>query len=272
MVQRAPAPALRGYVRGYTGYRQDGQLPSLHRGLPSSSITMIISLADPVRIIGGPGTEHGRLAMHAGVGGLHLAPVLIEQDRFQYGIHVELDPLGVRSLLGISATELASGLFALEDLPVPWRADLVERLVEAPDWETRFALLDERLLAGLRPVTLFSEIRWAWQRMDSTAGGGSVAELAGELGWSRRHFGQRFSTVVGVSPKQAARLMRFERSREVLRGGRFGSLAEVALECGYYDQAHLAVEWREFAGCPPSTWIAEELPFLQVADSGGDAE
>ncbi|WP_020497888.1 helix-turn-helix domain-containing protein [Sciscionella marina] len=262
--QRAAIERLRPYVRGYTGYRQDGVPEGLHRGLPSRSITLIISLSDPVRMIGGPGTEHGPLALSAAIGGLHLRPALIAQDRTQYGIHVELDPLGVRALLGVSATELASGVFDLAELPVPWRRDLVDRLVEAPDWSRRFAILDECFVAGLRPVTLVSEVRWAWQRMAAETGGARVHELAGELGWSRRHFGARFSAEVGVTPKQAARLTRFERSKALLRAGGHGSLAEVAIECGYYDQAHLAAEWREFAGCPPSTWIAEELPFLQA--------
>jgi AraC-like DNA-binding protein len=37
----------------------------------------------------------------------------------------------------------------------------------------------------------------------------------------------------------------------------------VAAVCGYFDQAHLTHEWRALAGCPPTVWIAEELPFLQ---------
>jgi AraC-like DNA-binding protein len=48
------------------------------------------------------------------------------------------------------------------------------------------------------------------------------------------------------------------------RGG--SDLAELAVGCGYYDQAHLTNEWRALAGCSPGTWIAEELPFLQDQD------
>ena len=46
-------------------------------------------------------------------------------------------------------------------------------------------------------------------------------------------------------------------------------LAEVAAECGYADQAHLAREWSELAGCSPTTWLREEFPFLQ---DHGDAD
>lgn len=266
-----PAPGLRSMVDRYIGYRQNGVTLGVHRGLPSRSITLVISLAGPITLIGGPGTEHGHLASHTVVGGLHLAPSLIQQDAYQEGLHLCLNPLGVRRLLGVSATELSSTTCDLADLPVRWGRHLADRLRAATDWQTRFAVLDAELSKGTTgQVTLVSEIQWAWQKLVSGSGTTRIAELADEVGWSRRHFGQRFAHAVGVSPKQAARLMRFERSTGLLRRGR--RLADVAVECGYYDQAHLTNEWREFAGCSPSTWIAEELPFLQDAGTGPPAE
>ena len=49
-------------------------------------------------------------------------------------------------------------------------------------------------------------------------------------------------------------------------------LAEVAVVCGYADQAHLARDWAELAGCPPSVWVREEFPFLQDPGGVGAAE
>src|SRR5882724_6936408 len=93
---RSPHPALRHLVRRYAGYTQDGVSLAIHRGLPGRSITLIISLADPIRMVGGPGAEHGPVRMQAVVAGLHLGPVLIEQDRYQQGLHLELNPVGLR--------------------------------------------------------------------------------------------------------------------------------------------------------------------------------
>ena len=71
---------------------------------------------------------------------------------------------------------------------------------------------------------------------------------------------------IGVGAKDLARLARFARSRRLI-GRQDRSLAEVAADAGYADQSHLTTEWREFAGCSPGRWIAEELSFLQD-DSG----
>jgi AraC-like DNA-binding protein len=68
---------------------------------------------------------------------------------------------------------------------------------------------------------------------------------------------------LGVTPKTAARILRFDRARRCLRSGRTTSLAETAVTCGYYDQAHMTNDWRQLGGCTPGEWMAEELPFLQ---------
>lgn len=260
---RAPHPALRHLVRRYVGYTQHQVSLPVHRGLPSRSLTLIISLAEPIRLIGGPGVERGQLSLRAAVGGLHLRPALIQQDRYQQGLQLDLNPIGVRALLGVPAAELTSSVVDLADLPVPWAAALPERLAAQPDWGSRFAVLDATLAGALRPVTLLSEIQWAWRRMVHGQGGPQVGELATEVGWSRRHFTERFAREVGLGPKQVSRLIRFERSGTLLRASYGGSLADVAVAAGYYDQAHLSNEWRELAGCTPSEWIREELPFLQ---------
>jgi AraC-like DNA-binding protein len=92
--------------------------------------------------------------------------------------------------------------------------------------------------------------------------------LADELGWSERYLGQRFASEFGLSPKVAARVMRFDRARRLLQqrivSGAPPRLTELALECGYYDQAHLAREFCEMAGCSPSRWVAEELRNIQA--------
>lgn len=259
-----PHPELRQLVRRYIGYQQADVPPYPHRGLPSGALTLVISLADPIRIVGGPGTARGPLSLRSLVGGLHLGPSLLAQDPYQSGLHIELNPLGVQSLLGVPAAELASEVVDVADLPVRWGRDLAARLMEADGWDDRFALLDREFRGTLRPVTPVGEIQWAWRNLRTTYGTYAVTDLASEIGWSRRHFSERFGREVGLPPKQVARLIRFERSTALIRAGR--PLAEVAAEGGFYDQAHLTNEWRALAGCTPGTWIAEELPFLQDAE------
>jgi AraC-like DNA-binding protein len=95
-----------------------------------------------------------------------------------------------------------------------------------------------------------------------------IADLAGEVGWSRRHLAERFTAEYGLTPKEAARVVRFERSKRLLQRRDRPPLADVASACGFYDQAHLAREWNDFGGCPPSAWLTgEDLPFIQDGEA-----
>jgi AraC-like DNA-binding protein len=264
-----PHPALRALVGRYIGYRQHGVVLEVHRGLPGQHVTLIVSLAAPVRLLEMPGTDQGPASCQGFVGGLHAGPALIGQDREQAGVHVDLSPLGVRTLLGVSASELSGRVIDLAELPRPVLATLPDRLLEASGWARRFHILDEVLLSSATRAAEHEppgEVRWAWRRIVTEGGAVPVGRLAEDVGWSRRHFSEQFAREFGLAPKQAARVVRFGRAAALLRRLPPGGLAEVAQRCGYFDQAHLTNEWRSLAGCTPRTWIVEELPFLQDAE------
>jgi transcriptional regulator GlxA family with amidase domain len=111
----------------------------------------------------------------------------------------------------------------------------------------------------LREHPLASELRYAWRAVGR--GDDTVAEIAGRVGWSTRHLAGRFRTEVGLSPKAAIRVARFDRARRMP-----GRLADVAAACGYADQAHLARDFRAFAGVSASVLRAEEFRFVQDLD------
>ena len=120
------------------------------------------------------------------------------------------------------------------------------------------------------------EVTHAWRTLLATGGAMSVADLAQETGWSARHLDNRFRAEIGLTPKAAARVIRFDRARRMLmrrvsQGGP-PALADLAAAGGYYDQAHLAREFRGLAGCPPSSWLAEEFRNVQGGVHGHGAE
>jgi AraC-like DNA-binding protein len=266
-VRARPSPALLPYLAGYSGYRQRGVAPAVHRGLPSPYLTVILTLDEPLVVAAHPDHRQAPGRYDALIGGLHLRPALIEHDGRQSGVQVAVHPLGCRALFGVPAAELAgidADLTAV--LPDGVVAELRERLHAAPTWPARFAALDaamRRLVrdrAGVHP-----DVAYAFDRLLDSGGRVGVAQLAAEIGWSARHLTGRFRAEVGLRPKEAARVVRFDRARRRLVPGR---LAEVAAAAGYFDQAHLAREFQALAGVPASRWLAEESAFLQVAAAG----
>jgi AraC-like DNA-binding protein len=154
---------------------------------------------------------------------------------------------------------------------------LVERLHDAPRWEARVAILDDFLVRRLDAAEPASpDVVWAWHRLVDSDGRLPVGELCAKLGCSRKHLLRRFKEQIGVGPKTYARVLRFQRAvhmlghREGANGadelgaGRELTWAEVALECGYFDQAHMNRDFRQFAGASPGELAASLLP-----DGGG---
>ncbi|MEW9527742.1 helix-turn-helix domain-containing protein [Microbispora sp. NPDC049125] len=277
--RRLPAPALRPLVAAYSGYREAGVPPARHRGLPSPYLTVIVTLDDPLVVAAHPDPRTPPGAYDTLVGGLHTRPAMIVHDGRQSGVQLALTPPGARALLGLPAGELAGLDVDGADLLGPLAHELRERLLLADGWPERFDVLDAVLLRRVsagRPGRTGAgpsrEVMRAWNLITSTRGGVSVADVAGEVGWSTRHLGARFRAEIGLGPKEAARVARFDLARRVLQSaeGSRRTLAELAAACGYYDQAHLAREFGALAGCPPSRWLNEEpVAFRNVQAAAG---
>jgi AraC-like DNA-binding protein len=258
-----PHPALARHVLRYLGYREHSAVPVRRRQAPVGSCALIVNLGPPIRLHGpaGPSAPTSFLA------GMHDAVVHTEFTGGQYGLQVDLAPLGVYALLGRPMTELTNAAPQLTELDDAELAVLPARLADAPGWPHRFALLDQLLLRRIgtpagRPDR---EVAWAWQRLVRSDGQVAVQALAEDTGWSRRHLLTRFRAQVGLAPKPAARVLRFQRASRLLVptavfDGRPApptpSITDVAAACGYADHAHLVREFHALAGCTPSEYQA----------------
>ena len=244
VIRRAPAPPLIGRVADYYGFEGRTREPVQERQGPGLDVVVIFTFEEHWLIDGVRRTSF--------VAGLHEAQVTSEHPGRSLGMQVNLDPLAARTLAGVPLNELANRTVPMDE--VLDESFLVERLATARDWEARFGLLDAvlaRRLEGARPSP---EMAWAWRRLRATHGRVSIGTLAEELGWSRKRIVARFRDEIGLPPKAAAKLVRFERARELA-----GTMpwAQLAFECGFYDQSHLISEFRRITGRTPETFLQD---------------
>ncbi|AKF11597.1 DUF6597 domain-containing transcriptional factor [Sandaracinus amylolyticus] len=140
--------------------------------------------------------------------------------------HVELDALGI------------------EARPV------IDALTRSPTIEARRALVESfvasRVLASAAVDRTTSR---AIARLVAP-GAPRIAAVAEELGISRQHLARRVRAVVGLGPKELARIARAQRAMAAIaRGDR--DHAALAIEHGFADQAHLVHELGAIAGMTP---------------------
>jgi len=253
-------PALRPYVGDLIGYASYGYPMELHRGLPSRFMTLVITLDEPLGVAwpGRPVDKYDALA-----GGLHSTAVHIGQTDSRAGVQVSLTPPAARELFGLPAGQLASIVVGLDEVFGRSARELTEQLREEPSWDRRFDLIEGLLLEQLgqrNAGTAQPEVDWAWQRLCTSHGAIGIQQLATEVGWSRRHLTDRFTRELGLAPKVAARVLRFERVTGHLRRHPRTRLADLSAAAGYADQAHLTRECVRLAGLPPAALTAERRP------------
>jgi AraC-like DNA-binding protein len=258
-------------VTSMVGYRSVSSPGELHRGMPSSTLTFIVSLDDGVEAAETAEALPTARPNPVLLGGLHVAAAHVRQRPGQSGVQVAVHPLAARALFGVPSVELHA--VGLDGVAVLGRSAirLRDRVSEASRWDDAFGWIAGYLTQrysgdlGVRP-----EVVRAWQLLHRSGGRVPVGVVADQLGVTGRHLTTLFQREVGRSPKTVARLMRFERataqiSDSVRRRGTV-DLAAVAAGTGYSDQAHLSREFAGFAGVPPGRWIAEE--FRNIQDGG----
>lgn len=277
------APRMLGaMVASTVGYRSEGAVPQLHRGLPGPHLTLIFSLQGPV--VGGDTPEQalGDPAYREEiiVGGLQQRPSYIAQPSDEAGVQLAVHPLAARALLGVPAAELTET--ANRGAAVLGRSAVYvhERLRECAGWDERFAVLTRylrgRALDGGQRAEVRPELAEAWTWMARRGGTGPLDEMARHVGLSRRQLTTVFHREVGMGPKQVSRLMRFDRARqEIVRavaGEAHRDLSEIAARCGFCDQSHLVRDFRQYTGLSPSGWISEERRNIQAGGHRGGEE
>jgi AraC-like DNA-binding protein len=262
-----PAASLRGLVRGYQGFAERTEAPIRRREVPTGRGVLILDLGDGWDVAAAGGGDVARRRSFAAA--VDDAPAFAAHDGRARCVQVDLAPLGVRALLGVPGRELTGRVVALEDLLGADAGRLVGRLADAPGWGERFAILDAVL--GARAATAAAprpDVAWAVARLEATDGRLPVADLARELGCSRRHLARHVGEEVGLGPKAFARVLRFRRAADLLADPAGPPPAAVAAACGFSDQAHLTREVAALAGLPPAALRAEARPH---ADGAGDA-
>ncbi|WP_042432114.1 helix-turn-helix domain-containing protein [Streptacidiphilus anmyonensis] len=226
--------------------------------VPYPAVTLALDLGDGVLAVddGGGRRQHGSVAVGLDPGGVR------GRGRAVECLQVRLSPVVAHVVLGAAAAEAGGTVVPFEDLWGREAARVLERL-HAGSWEDRFAIAEAavvRRYAEGRPVD--PEVAHVWRRTVALRGAVRIDALAAEVGWSRKRLWSRFRCQIGLTPKRAAQLVRFDHVAHRLAAGH--SAALVAAESGYADQSHLHRDVVAFTGVTPTAVAV--APWLAVDD------
>lgn len=266
-VVHRPGPPFGAFVE-YLWSLHDTPRHTRERILPSGAGELVIDVS-------GSG-ESSRRLQGAVVSGCFSAAFDVPSAVHVGGlVGVHFRPGGAARLLGVPAGEIADRHVGLEDLWGRRAGELRERLCATASPGQRFGLLEQAMLAGLREAReKRNAVSVALAELDRP--GVEIGDVAGKVGLSWRRLIEVFRREVGLTPKHYAKVRRFQRALALATGktvsgsvatsggasgraapsGAAMGWARLALESGYFDQAHLCRDWNAFTGLSPTELVA----------------
>lgn len=249
LLRRRPDPRLRGLVARLSAYEERGA--PLRMAEPASTIVPFIvntGGAFDIALGGAPPAAAGSFTSS-----LLAGPVRILSPGTAVCVQADLTPAGAFRLFGQGLSALSGQLVPIGDALGRAADRLAEAVAGASGHDARLDLMEAFLLArladGPRPS---AHVAAAWQILRREAGTTRIGDLATRIGVSRSGLARQFRAAFGITPKEAARILRFERALAL--AGEGTPWAAVAHDAGFADQAHLVREFAALAGETPQAW------------------
>jgi AraC-like DNA-binding protein len=264
-----PSPELQPFVKCFWTLEDEAKAePVKQRVVPDGCMEMIFHCGDLYKqyfkdgsfVIQPRSFVFGQITSY-----IEIAPTGISQI-----IAARFLPEGLLPFLQIPVTELENKAVAITDVFGEKGKQLEERVITAPDYRERIQIIEEFLLSRLSdPLTIDSIMQACVETIFRTQGQLGVVELAGAMNINRRNMERKFTSAVGLSPKQLSRVVRLQAALKMLEQKKYTSLTSLAYENGYYDQAHFIKDFREFTGMNPKSFFSDNLK-LSALFAGAD--
>jgi AraC-like DNA-binding protein len=259
-------PGLRDFVVSWCGFEEWTPGVTRRRQVPGGFVPLIIDFLPSYRVAPATAPDAWALRRFGFAAGVHDQFALTESSGLARAMQIDFTPIGAHLFFGRPMSDLTNLVVGLDDLFGADGVRLVDRLVDARDWETRFDILEEFVLRRLQGAPTPSPgVSWAWRQLRRSDGQVEIGRLAAELGCSRKHLITQFHEQIGAAPKTIARILRFQHAVRLFNapsGTNAVTGADVAIACGYFDQAHFIKDFRQLSGLTPTEFLRHRIPDL----------
>jgi AraC-like DNA-binding protein len=257
-LEHKPAPPLNRCIR-MLWYARVPRLPhSRERVLPTGRVQVILNLARDF-LLDCPENQPAYTRPPSLIVGARSTYEIVDISDMADLIGIVFEPGGFASFASDAVDVFSNRSVSLEDVWGASALTLRDRLREIPTPNLRFHYLEQFLVQRFAGrLSRHRIVDFALSRFQRAPSISTVREVARSTGWSERRFSQVFREQVGFSPKAWTRIQRFQRAVQQLHAGADIPWAELALDCGFYDQSHFANDFRAFSGIDATTYSARQ--------------
>lgn len=250
-----PTSSLCLFVECFWTLEGDGTAAgaSAERILPDGCVELILNFGD--RFLQHVGDEKRRQPRNFIVGQM-TGPILIAASGVVRLLGIRFQPGGTRPFIDLPANEITDRVVELGCVSRQFERSLLDACEAAVDLDQTIGVVDAYLVSRLKDGKFDPHLLALAASVIDRRGLVSVDQLASRAGVSSRQLERRFLQEVGLGPKLLARIVRFQQVFRAVESN--PAWAEVAIECGYYDQAHLIRDFNQFAQQTPAVLFASQ--------------
>jgi AraC-like DNA-binding protein len=235
-------------------YNESSLLPALERIMPTAGVDLMVNLfEDEFRTYHGADLTEVHRVPGAILGGPHSSSTVIDTLEMRRTVSVMFETGSALGFFGIPMSEARDQLVPLEAVWGGFGSTMRARVLEMSTPEDTLGLVETLLLERLEDAALERSILCA---ASALAEGARVADVTDHTGMSAKRFVRAFREHIGVTPKRYARIHRLQRLLRSVGSRADVDWARAAVEHGYYDQSHLANDFRELTGITPTAYEA----------------
>lgn len=242
-----PDILLTPYIETYwtaCGYHKEVEL---HKVLPDGCVDIIFSFGEDVPLGMQPASSNIIGTMTTYLEGSYLNEVDMLGVRFR--------PAGFTAFTRMPISEFTDQRISLSLVETLFDERFYAELPQKPTIGERIRHLDIYFLEKLNRIFQpESQVVYAVELIRQTKGLLPLTEVAYKSCLSLRHLERKFKVAVGISPKTFSKIVKFEHTVSYLERNKNISLFDTAIDCGYYDQAHLIKEFKNLSGDSPSSF------------------
>ncbi|WP_284652265.1 helix-turn-helix transcriptional regulator [Flavobacterium terrisoli] len=177
---------------------------------------------------------------------------------------VRFQPNGLQNFIDVKVSDLTDRIISLKDLWGNEGKMLETQMLSAANNEERLTIIERFLESQQRPITEKDiQIEKCVTAIMESNGIISIEKLIEEFQISKRHLERSFISNVGVSLKFFSRIIRFNYALQLINDKDFSSFTNVALDGGFYDQAHFIKDFKEITGLNPKQYFCENLEMVK---------
>jgi AraC-like DNA-binding protein len=236
--------------------------------IPDGCIELIFNLGTPYKRY--DPENNSALLKHSHLVGERDRYFLIEQTRAVHLIAARFKPGGLYPFVRFSIAEVTNQTVDLDLIFGSRIKEIEAKLFETRKHQKKIDLLQQALLQQLKEPASHATTIAALKLIQHRHGNISVEALMRELGANYKYLERHFLQIVGLTPKVFNRITRFQYVMQTLRYAAFHAWPSMALDCGYYDQAHFIKEFKEFTGATPSEFVARQNQIAEMLTAPGN--